>query len=78
MTANDVAFFLRDKAVPLWKKWMGLGALIYVISPLDLIPDWIPVIGWLDDLGVVALCSWYFVREVRKHAAQRALPPPTP
>ena len=28
-------------------------AMLYVISPLDLIPDFIPVIGWLDDLGVL-------------------------
>lgn len=29
-------------------------AMLYVISPLDLIPDFIPVMGWLDDLGVLA------------------------
>lgn len=38
-----------------WKKIIiVLLALLYVISPLDLIPDVIPVIGWLDDLGVLA------------------------
>lgn len=79
MTSTDVAFFLRDKAVPLWKRGLGILAALYVASPLDLIPDWIPVIGWLDDLGVLALCSWYFIREVRKHAAARAsLPPSNP
>ena len=33
---------------------MALAAL-YVISPIDLIPDVIPVVGWIDDLGVVML-----------------------
>ena len=38
-----------------WKRVIiALLALLYIISPLDLIPDVIPVIGWLDDLGVLA------------------------
>ena len=36
------------------KFYIGL-ALVYIASPLDLIPDWIPVIGWLDELVVVPL-----------------------
>ena len=31
-------------------------ALLYVLSPIDLIPDFLPVIGYLDDAGVVTLC----------------------
>ena len=39
----------------LWKRVIiVLLAFLYVVSPLDLIPDAIPVIGWLDDLGVLA------------------------
>lgn len=34
----------------------GLGVLLYVLSPIDLIPDFIPVLGWLDDLSLV---SWF-------------------
>ena len=37
-----------------WKRVIiVVFAMLYVISPLDLIPDFIPVIGWLDDLGVL-------------------------
>ncbi|RZK14902.1 MAG: DUF1232 domain-containing protein, partial [Hymenobacter sp.] len=34
----------------------GLAVLLYVISPIDLIPDFIPVVGFLDDLSLV---SWF-------------------
>jgi uncharacterized membrane protein YkvA (DUF1232 family) len=40
-----------------WESLSGiLTALLYVISPIDLIPDFIPVIGTLDDAVVVAVC----------------------
>ena len=55
------------KSQPKWKKIIiVLLALIYVISPLDLIPDVIPVIGWLDDLGVLAWAARqvFFKRDV--------------
>lgn len=35
-------------------KVLVLGALLYLISPIDLVPDAIPVIGWLDDLGLAS------------------------
>ncbi|MFM7471079.1 MAG: YkvA family protein [Nodosilinea sp.] len=35
-------------------RWVVLlGTLIYLISPLDIAPDWIPIFGWIDD-GVLA------------------------
>ena len=30
------------------------GALIYLISPLDLIPDWVPMAGFVDDAAILA------------------------
>ena len=43
----------RESGVPL--KLMLLAAVLYVILPVDLVPDVIPVAGWLDDLGLTAL-----------------------
>ncbi len=44
---------LRDPRVPLWAKIIPVAAAIYVLSPLDLIPDVLIGLGQLDDLGVL-------------------------
>lgn len=38
---------------------MILGALLYVVSPVDLAPDLVPALGWLDDLIVVGVVVWF-------------------
>jgi hypothetical protein len=38
---------------------MILGAILYVVSPVDLAPDLVPVLGWLDDLIVVGVVLWF-------------------
>ena len=59
--------YLRDPGVGTWKKLLGAAAVAYVVWPFDLIPDTIPVIGWLDDVGVLAAVALFLVREVRRH-----------
>jgi uncharacterized membrane protein YkvA (DUF1232 family) len=46
---------LRDQRVPKTEKALFAAAIVYVIVPLDLIPDMFPVIGQVDDLYLVAL-----------------------
>ncbi|MBZ0282738.1 MAG: DUF1232 domain-containing protein [Anaerolineae bacterium] len=43
---------LRDSRVPLWAKAIPVAAVVYVLSPIDLIPDFIIGLGQLDDLGI--------------------------
>jgi uncharacterized membrane protein YkvA (DUF1232 family) len=46
---------LRDPRVPLWRKVVLALVLAYLIMPIDLVPDFIPVAGQLDDAILVAL-----------------------
>lgn len=42
-----------------------LAALLYLISPLDLAPDFLPGIGWLDDLLVLGVLAWLLIARQR-------------
>lgn len=53
---------LREPAVPWFLKSVPVVAALYLISPLDIVPDFIPVLGQLDDLGLVWLALRAFVR----------------
>lgn len=44
------------REIPWWSLASIVAALLYVLSPIDLIPDFIPVVGYLDDAAVVAIC----------------------
>ncbi len=48
-------FAVRDRNTPVVAKLPALLSLIYLLSPIDLIPDFIPFIGYLDDLIIVPL-----------------------
>ncbi len=63
---------LRDRRVPLGSKLLLAGAVVYLASPIDLVPEFIPVAGPLDDAIVAALVLRRVVRAagrevVREH-----------
>lgn len=82
------ALFLaaRDPRTPPLAKAVALAVAVYALSPIDLIPDFIPVLGYLDDLLLVplgiALAVWLvpdrLMQEFRAEAAQRAGPSASP
>jgi uncharacterized membrane protein YkvA (DUF1232 family) len=45
----------RDPRVPWPARLLAIAVAAYALSPIDLIPDFIPVLGWLDDLIIVPL-----------------------
>jgi uncharacterized membrane protein YkvA (DUF1232 family) len=46
---------LRDLLMPFIGWGVAALSVAYVIMPLDVLPDFIPVVGWFDDLGAIAL-----------------------
>jgi len=48
-------FAVRDPRVPWYAKALAAGIVGYAFSPIDLIPDFIPVLGYLDELVILPL-----------------------
>jgi len=60
---------LRDPRVPRRSKWLLIAGIAYLAMPIDLVPDFIPVAGQLDDAIIVALV----VRNVLRAAGPERL-----
>jgi uncharacterized membrane protein YkvA (DUF1232 family) len=58
---------LFDPKTPRIAKILAIAALIYGISPLDLVPDLIPLLGQLDDLGIIALLLFQAFKYIQQH-----------
>jgi uncharacterized membrane protein YkvA (DUF1232 family) len=73
----------RDPRLPWTVKLLAIAVAGYALSPIDLIPDFIPVLGVLDDLIIVPLGIWLVIaliprdlmREYRAMASAAARPP---
>ncbi|RAP73505.1 YkvA family protein [Paenibacillus montanisoli] len=48
-------FAYKDNRTPWYAKLFAIGVVAYALSPIDLIPDFIPILGYLDDLILVPL-----------------------
>lgn len=77
--AKTLYYVLTDPRVPLHARVVVILVLAYVLSPIDLIPDVIPVVGWIDDIIIIplglALARWLvgdaLYRELRAKAEGR-------
>ena len=54
----------RDPRCPWYARAFGLLVTAYALSPIDLIPDFIPVLGLLDDAILIPLGIWLFVKMI--------------
>lgn len=60
----------RHGETPWYAKVVLILLLAYLMSPIDLIPDVIPVLGMLDDLVVIAFALWFAYRVTPKHVVE--------
>src|SRR5580692_3894847 len=66
--AYAVYLAARDPRTPWYVKLLAAAVAAYALSPIDLIPDFIPVLGYLDDLILVPLGIWLVVRLIPEPA----------
>ena len=55
-------FACKHSSTPAVAKVLGFVVVAYALSPIDLIPDFIPVLGYLDDVILLPLLIWIVVR----------------
>lgn len=58
---------------PQYRGWVILGSLIYLISPLDLSPDIVPILGQIDDVALMALLFSELSKMVAESVRDRSL-----
>ena len=65
-------FALRHPDAPGWLKWGTALLTLYVVSPIDLIPDVLPLVGVVDDLILVPLAIGWMLKRLPPEIAQAA------
>ncbi len=52
----------KDPRTPLYAKALGVLVVAYALSPIDLIPDFIPVLGYVDDILLLPVLIWLTIK----------------
>jgi len=64
---DAIVDFVLDKKAPIGPKLFIILALVYIISPADVLPDVFPIIGWIDDLGLTGIAIFILSRAVNHY-----------
>ena len=85
LKAEVLALYLamRDPRTPWLARWIAALVVGYAVSPVDLIPDFVPLLGYLDDLVLLPLGIWLGLRlipddvmaDCRRRAAETEIDP---
>lgn len=70
--AVTLFFCLRDEDTPKYVKAVIAGALGYLVLPIDIVPDTIAVLGWLDDMAVLGIAYKVANRYIKTSHQQQA------
>ena len=60
-------YALQHPEAPSWLKWGTAGVALYLVSPVDFIPDLIPIIGVMDDIVLVPLAIRWLLGKLPAH-----------
>ena len=71
-TALKLYYTMQSPDTPAWAKAVIIGALGYFIAPIDVIPDPTPVVGFADDLGVLAAAAASVVTNITPEIKAKA------
>ena len=66
-TARLALRLLRDPQVPALLKAVPIAGVVYVLSPLDFVPDIFPIVGQMDDLAIIMMAVEVFKRFAPSH-----------
>ena len=55
---------MLDRRVPIWSKLIIPGGIIYLLSPFDIIPDFLIGLGWLDDIFAIVATTTLFLLSI--------------
>jgi uncharacterized membrane protein YkvA (DUF1232 family) len=70
---KNVVGMFKDRGTPLRNKVLMIGGVIYFVSPIDLIPDFVALLGYTDDLGVLIGTGTLFYKSYKTYVEK--LPP---
>ena len=62
---------LKDKETPCYAKFLAAVTVGYALSPIDLIPDFIPVLGYLDDILILPALVALTIRSIPKEIMEK-------
>ena len=63
---SQVYIALKSKKTPWYAKVVAFITIAYALSPIDLIPDFIPILGYLDDLIILPILVWVTMKLIPK------------
>ncbi len=82
--AHAIWLAARDRQAPWYARAFGLLIAAYALSPIDMVPDFIPILGLIDDALIIPFGIWLFLKrlprglfETHRAAAEAAAERPT-
>jgi len=67
-----IYFALKENDLPLFTKFLIIFTLGYALSPIDIIPDFIPILGYLDDIVIIPFLLNIIIKSIPENIISKA------